>query len=180
MQISDLRGVLAVADEVHPAFPEDATVFEERLRLYPAGCLVFSQDERIAGYVLSHPWQASDPPPLNTQLGVLPEHPSTYYIHDIALLPELRGTGAAALAVALLIARAQKERLATVSLVAVNDSGGFWARHGFHNVTDAALARNFAVMAPRRCSWSGGFRLETGRWNSRTELSACTSGTPGR
>src|SRR5450830_264049 len=44
MQISDLRGVLAVADEVHPAFPEDATVFEERLRLYPAGCLVFSQD----------------------------------------------------------------------------------------------------------------------------------------
>ena len=141
MQISDLRGVLAVADEVHPAFPEDATVFEERLRLYPAGCLVFSQDERIAGYVLSHPWQASDPPPLNTQLGVLPEHPSTYYIHDIALLPELRGTGAAALAVALLIAHAQKERLATVSLVAVNDSGGFWARHGFHNVTDAALAR---------------------------------------
>ncbi|HEY4205007.1 MAG TPA: GNAT family N-acetyltransferase [Xanthobacteraceae bacterium] len=140
MQANDLPGVLAVADEVHPAFPEDAAVFEERLRLYPAGCLAFSQGERVAGYVVSHPWHADDPPPLNRWLGTLPPQPATYYIHDIALLPELRGTGAAALAVALLLARAQKEKLATASLVAVNESGGFWARHGFRSVTDAVLA----------------------------------------
>jgi len=141
MRDTDLPHVLAVADEVHPAFPEDAEVFAERMRLYPEGCLVFATDDGIATYVVSHPWQANDPPALNTRLGALPAQPGTYYIHDIALLPELRGTGAAALAVALLLARAAKQKLRTVSLVAVNDSAGFWARHGFRNVTDVALAR---------------------------------------
>ena len=83
----DLPAVLAIADEVHPAFPEDAEVFVERLRLYAAGCLVFSTGEGIAGYTVSHPWRAMDPPALNSRLGELPDHPETYYIHDIALLP---------------------------------------------------------------------------------------------
>ena len=142
----DLPAVLAIADEVHPAFPEDAEVFVERLRLYAAGCLVFSTGEGIADYTVSHPWRAMDPPALNSRLGELPDQPETYYIHDIALLPELHGTGAAALAVALLLARAGKEKLATASLVAVNDSAGFWERHGFRKVTsgkiiDATLVR---------------------------------------
>lgn len=146
MTEADLPGVLAVADRVHPAFPEDADVFVERLRLYPPGCLVFAADDRIIAYVISHPWRANDPPALNSRLGELPDRPQTYYIHDIALLPELRGTGAAALAVAILLARARKEGLPTVSLVAVNGSNGFWQRHGFRNaasgkIVDAALAR---------------------------------------
>ena len=45
MRVADLPRVLAVADAVHPAFPEEAAVFEERLQLYPGGCLVFSNDE---------------------------------------------------------------------------------------------------------------------------------------
>lgn len=146
MSEADLAAVLAIADEVHPAFPEDAQVFAERLRLYPAGCLVFSAKEGIAGYVVSHPWRAMDPPALNSRLGELPGQPETYYIHDIALLSELRGTGAAALVVALLLARAAKEKLATVSLVAVNESASFWERHGFRKITsdkivDVALIR---------------------------------------
>lgn len=143
---ADLPGVLAVADCVHPAFPEDSAVFAERLQLYPAGCLAFSSGEDILGYAISHPWRAYDPPALNARLGELPRQPETYYIHDVALLPELRGSGAAALVVALLLARAQKEAFLTVSLVAVNNSSGFWERHGFCNVAsqkivDATLAR---------------------------------------
>ena len=142
----DLPAVLTIADQVHPAFPEDADVFTERLRLYPAGCLAFSTNEGVAGYVVSHPWRANDPPALNSRLGELPSQPETYYIHDIALLPELHGTGAAALAVALLLARAGREKLATASLVAVNDSVSFWERHGFRKITtgkvvDATLIR---------------------------------------
>lgn len=146
MGIGDLPGVLAVAERVHPDFPEDAVVFVERLRLYPAGCLVFEARDGVIGYVLSHPWRANDPPALNARLGELPDRPGTYYIHDIALLPQLRGTGAASLAVAILLARAGKERLPSVSLVAVNGSAGFWQRHGFHDISsekvvDAALMR---------------------------------------
>jgi hypothetical protein len=146
MVAADLPGVLAVADCAHPTFPEDGAVFEERLRLYPVGCLAFSSGEDILGYAISHPWRAYDPPALNARLGELPHQPETYYIHDVALLPELRGTGAAALVVALLLARAQKETLPSVSLVAVNNSAGFWERHRFRNiasqkVVDATLIR---------------------------------------
>jgi len=146
MSAADLPPVLAIAEKVHPAFPEDAEVFAERFRLYAAGCLVFHAGETIGGYVISHPWRAMDPPALNSRLGILPGDPETYYIHDIALLPELRGSGAAALALALVLARAGKEKLATVSLVAVNDSADFWMRHGFRKITfdgivDATLAR---------------------------------------
>lgn len=146
MAVADLPAVLTVADRVHPAFPEDAAVFADRLKLYPVGCLVFSSGEDVLGYALSHPWRAYDPPALNVPLGELPPRPDTYYIHDVALLPELRGSGAAALVVALLLARARKEGFASVSLIAVNGSAGFWERHGFRNVAsrkvvDAALAR---------------------------------------
>ena len=134
---------------------EDAASGGDELAIFEGGAgvedddivaLVFSTGEGIAGYTVSHPWRAMDPPALNSRLGELPDQPETYYIHDIALLPELHGTGAAALAVALLLARAGKEKLATASLVAVNDSAGFWERHGFRKVTsgkiiDATLVR---------------------------------------
>jgi hypothetical protein len=57
--------------------------------------------------------------------------------------PSCAGTGAAGLAVAQVLARAGKEKLTTVSLVAVNESAGFWGRHGFRGIKirDAALAR---------------------------------------
>jgi ribosomal protein S18 acetylase RimI-like enzyme len=144
MSADDLPPVLAIAEKAHPAFPEDRSVFAERLRLYPAGCLAFHTGTNVAGYAVSHPWRALDPPALNSRLGALPGDPETYYIHDIALLPELRRTGAAALAVAWMLAQAGKEKLATASLVAVNGSMGFWGRHGFHEVgddNDAVLAR---------------------------------------
>jgi ribosomal protein S18 acetylase RimI-like enzyme len=149
MSPADLPPVMAIAEKVHPAFPEDAGVFAERLRLYAAGCLVFRQGAAIGGYVISHPWRPMDPPALNSRLGALPRDPETYYVHDIALLPELRGAGAAALAVAQVLARAGREKLATVSLVAVNNSAAFWGRHGFRRITfdeirDAALARKLS------------------------------------
>jgi ribosomal protein S18 acetylase RimI-like enzyme len=146
MSAADLPPVWTIAEKVHPAFPEEAEVFAERLRLYAAGCLVFRQGAAIVGYALSHPWRALDPPALNSRLGMLPRHPETYYIHDIALLPELRGSGAASMAVARMLAQAGKEKLATASLVAVNGSAGFWGRHGFRKtafdkIRDATLAR---------------------------------------
>jgi ribosomal protein S18 acetylase RimI-like enzyme len=149
MSAADLLSALTIAEKVHPAFPEEAEVFAERLRLYAAGCLVFHEGAVILGYAISHPWRAMDPPALNSRLGTLPRHPETYYIHDIALLPELRRTGAAAMAVARMLAQAGKEKLATASLVAVNGSAGFWERHGFRKIAldkirDATLVRKLS------------------------------------
>lgn len=144
MAAADLDTVAAIAAIVHPAFPEDAAVFAERLRLYPSGCLMLDGADGPTAYCLSHPWHAGEPPALNMPLGALPARPSTYYIHDLALLPQARGSGAAAAVVARLVMLARAERLPTLSLVAVNGSDGFWRRHGFCAAGDATLAVRLA------------------------------------
>ena len=131
MQPADLPDVDALAAMIHPDYPEDDAVFVERLRLYPQGCRVFERGDKIAAYVISHPWLERAPPTLNQLLGELPAAPSTYYIHDIALLPGARGSGAAAQVVTALVEQARAEKLSSLSLVAVNGSAGFWRRHGF-------------------------------------------------
>lgn len=131
MITADLPQVGAVAAVVHPSFPEDAAVFEERLRLYPEGCRVFARDDAVEGYIISHPWHDAAPPALNRLLGELPPKPSTYYIHDLALTPAARGAGAGANIVAALIAQARRAGLPRLALVAVNASQDYWRRHGF-------------------------------------------------
>ncbi len=139
MTSADLPAMFAIADVVHPNYPEDPAVFAERLTLYPYGCLVLMQGDRPVGYIVSHPWTYAQPPALNSLLGALPVPPTTYYIHDIALLPEARGTGGANAIVTRLIAQAGALGVDNISLVAVNDSVAFWTRHGFRVVPDAAL-----------------------------------------
>ncbi len=139
MTAADLPAVNALAVRIHPDYPEDAAVFAERLRLYPAGCRVFGQGEDIEAYVVSHPWRNLQPPALNSLLGELPAAPSTFYIHDLALAPEARGTGAGAAIVALLADHASACGFSGMSLVAVNGSTGFWQGNGFETVQNQLL-----------------------------------------
>ncbi len=136
MSADDLPRIFAIAAQVHASYPEDAAVFAERLRLYRLGCHVYEAGGRLLGYVLSHPWRDRAPPALNSLLGALPASPETYYIHDLALLPEARGTGAGSAIVAALVAQARAAGLPSVSLVAVHESAEFWRGHGFHAAID--------------------------------------------
>jgi ribosomal protein S18 acetylase RimI-like enzyme len=128
----DMDYVVAIADVVHPRFPEDRAVLAEKLALYPEGCFVLRGGEGGAaiGYLLSHPWGENSAPLLNTLLGNLPK-PDLYYIHDIALLPAARGLRAGEQAVAAVEDHARALDLDRIALVAVNGSTGFWQRHGF-------------------------------------------------
>ncbi|MGV2980973.1 GNAT family N-acetyltransferase [Camelimonas sp. ID_303_24] len=155
MAAGDLAKVLQLAAVIHPDYPEDAAVFAERLGLYPQGCLVLEMSGEagegsdhapdrppgpvLGGYLVSHPWTAGAPPALNSLLGALPPFPALHYLHDLALLPAARGTGAAQAAVvraAEVAAQAGFERL---GLVAVNGAEAFWRRCGFAPSADAAL-----------------------------------------
>ncbi|HWK96294.1 MAG TPA: GNAT family N-acetyltransferase [Pseudolabrys sp.] len=139
MTRADLAAVAHIAAEVHPDYPEDAAVFEERLRLYPAGCHVHAAGAAITGYILSHPWLDRQPPALNTLLGAIPANADTYYIHDIALLRQSRGQDAARAILNQIIALARQSGFKNLSLIAVNGSAVFWRKHGFEIVQDAAL-----------------------------------------
>jgi ribosomal protein S18 acetylase RimI-like enzyme len=144
MTRSDLPDVERVGDLVHPAYPEEEAVIAERLSLYPAGCLVLADNHRIQGYALGHPWLLGHPPTLNARLNTLPDKPDTFYIHDLALLPETRRLGAGTTAIRLLAHRAERDGLTSLSLVAVSDSTGFWQRNGFEAVALAGMRTKLA------------------------------------
>ncbi|MGO4572832.1 GNAT family N-acetyltransferase [Microvirga sp. 2TAF3] len=139
MSTQDLAAVKSLADRIHIDHPEDMHVFTERLQLYPAGCHVLADRDDLAGYALSHPWRLGAPPALNTPLREIPEHSETYYIHDIALLPEGRGKGHAGAVVKMLAEHAMATGFGSMSLVAVNGSREFWERLGFRTAMTAVL-----------------------------------------
>jgi len=140
MRQADLPAVAEISRIVHPAYPEDDPVFAERLSLYPQGCRVLVTDDGVHhGYILSHPWYGL-PPKLNTLLGAIPAASRRYYIHDLTILPNWRGTGIASVVVRALLAQARQNDFTTAELVAVNNSSGFWRRYGFVVDGDPAVA----------------------------------------
>lgn len=140
MTEADLPAVLDIAGRVHVNYPEDEAVVVERFQLYPAGCAVLAFGHGLAGYALTHPWRYGAPPTLNMKLGAIPPRPTTYYVHDLALLPETRGTGAGAAMANAILAHARATGYDNASLVAVNGSVPFWSKVGFEVVDDPALA----------------------------------------
>lgn len=131
MRPEDLPAVMKIAARVHPNFPEDIAVFAERQRLYPAGTHLLHGNETACGYLVSHPWHAGAPPALNSLLHCLPPKADTFYLHDLALLPAGRGTGAARTIVNSTMEHARKGGFSSVRLMAVNGSVPFWEHLGF-------------------------------------------------
>jgi GNAT superfamily N-acetyltransferase len=131
LRAADLPQVVALAAAVHVDLPEDDAVFGERLALAPATCRALDDGRAVIGYALAHPWRRGDCPPLNALVGALPEHQDGLHIHDVALLPEARGTGAGAEVATWLAAWAEAAGLPTLTLVAGETSHRYWLRHGF-------------------------------------------------
>ncbi len=140
MRPEDVPNVAAIAATIHPRFFEDAEVFAERQRLFPAGAMLLERHGLAAGYALSHPWRLGELPRLNSLLGAIPQDASTYYIHDLALLPEARGERAAGELVGSIEALARSLSFRSMSLVAVNGSRRFWERQGFEVVESSELS----------------------------------------
>jgi len=144
MQAADLAAVQTVAAVVHRDFPEGRAVFAERLALYPDGAFISEGPDRIGGYLIAHPWAIGSAPALNSLLGTLPSHSDTFYIHDLALLPAARGSGAGSAIITQIADQARARGFATLSLIAVSGSAPFWAHHGFRDASDQLPAEKRA------------------------------------
>jgi ribosomal protein S18 acetylase RimI-like enzyme len=148
MSADDLAAVQAIADRVHPDFFEAPEVLAEKLSLNPAGCFVSQGESGIMGYVFAHPWRTRSLPALNRLIGALPASCDCLYIHDLALLAEARGSGAAQACVTLLAERAKADGFDRLSLVAVNGSIPFWQRQGFAVLEVPELSDKLAAYEP--------------------------------
>ena len=144
----DLAQVQALADAIHVGHPEDPEVLAERQRLYPQGCFMLVEDGRAIGYALTHPWRFAEPPRLNRLLGAIPSSATTYYIHDVALLPKARGKGYAAQITGRLAVHAREAGFDNLSLVAVNGSQSFWEKAGFRVTAVPGLGAKLASYGP--------------------------------
>lgn len=140
MRAADLPAVEAISDAVHGEFTEPIAVYAERLVLYPDGCFVLDNGDAIAGYLISHPWRRDTPPKLGASIGNVPADADTYYLHDIALLPSTRGSGAGKAAVGLVLEQAATAGQQDITLMAINGADSFWSARGFDYVPGVADA----------------------------------------
>ncbi|PNU06389.1 GNAT family N-acetyltransferase [Novosphingobium guangzhouense] len=151
MRASDIDGVVDVARASFPDHFEARACFEERLALFAQGCSVLADpaDEAVRGYLIAYPWPLGAIPPLDSLLGSVPQARTAYYLHDLALHPDVRGQGHASPAVRQLFAVLRGLGGDEVALVSVNDTAAFWQGQGFAAVPpDAALQRKLASYGP--------------------------------
>jgi GNAT superfamily N-acetyltransferase len=148
MTSRDVDAVQSLADRIHLDHPEDRSAFVERLHLYPQGCHVLLGTGGLVGYALTHPWRLGEPPPLNSRLGEIPRQANTYYLHDVALLPEACGRGYARQIVDRVADHAGAAGYRALSLVAVNGSQGFWERLGFRTQELPGLKTKLSSYGP--------------------------------
>ncbi|RFC64415.1 GNAT family N-acetyltransferase [Fulvimarina endophytica] len=151
---SDIPRLDAIGEIVHPDLPEPPEVFADRLRICPGGAFVLSTgarpdgggDEELAGYAIGHPVRLPELPALGQILGALPVGADAFLIHDVALLPQMRGRGLAAPVVELLLGAAVP--LKEACLVSVYGTAGFWSRFGFRPETGRLPAGKLASYGP--------------------------------
>jgi len=145
MTPSDVCEVDRVGRIVHPAYPEDVAVVEERLRLFPAGCFVAGAEGDLLGYAISHPSITGRPAALNSLIGALDPEADCLFLHDIALTEASRGLGLGRSLLDRLKIAARDAGLTRIALVSVNNSLGYWRAQGFRVFeADAALAAKLA------------------------------------
>ncbi len=134
MRAEDIAAVAAISDQVHDRFSERPAIYAGRLALYPAGCFVLEGEGALSGYLISHPWKTDSPPELDMPVGAIPADADGFYIHDLALMPQARGSGAAAVATQLAVDAAQDAGFDNLFLMAIRGADRFWRKQGFVDI----------------------------------------------
>ena len=130
-RLDDAETISAIEHRVHTLAPERIEVFREKIGLFGAGCRVLTKGGSIVGYGIAHPWRLDDVPPLDHLLGALPLEAACLFLHDVAILPEARASGASRAFVDHAVRVATQEGLSALALVSVYGTDGLWRRHDF-------------------------------------------------
>lgn len=132
---------------------EPAEALLSKIALAPEFCFALPADdnnERLAGYLLAHPWLADQSPGLGRVLTELPENADALHLHDLAVDPACSGRGVASSLIAALVHAATTHGFETITLVAVQDAATFWQKQGFRPRRPAEGYDEDAVFMERR------------------------------
>lgn len=147
----DLDAILQIQARCYTAIvPESPRSMGAKLAAAPNSCFVAGPaGGPPVAYLLALPWHFDDPPHLDAQTCQAPADADTLYLHDLAVAPEARGSGAAGALVDAFMTALSASGIGRASLIAIQGSAGWWARHGFEPVaTTAALAQRLAGYGP--------------------------------
>ena len=128
MTPEDIPQVFRISLCIHSLY-EDPEIFQERRSLSPGSFVLIH--ETVVGYLISHPYRRDTYPPLNTLIHEIPKDADTWYIHDLAILPEYRGRGMVRPVLALVKALALSQGFQEWSLVSIYGKEKFWKKMGF-------------------------------------------------
>lgn len=132
MSEADLSDVLQIQDICYPAqLRESRASLQAKRRASPTSCFVASLKGDSVGYLFSVPCEFVNPPVWNAETCQRPAQPDCLYLHDLAVRPDARKSGAGSALVDAFVAQLRESSLARASLVSVQDSALYWECHGF-------------------------------------------------
>jgi predicted N-acetyltransferase YhbS len=139
MAVADLPAVLEIQAVCYTELtPESKESLHAKLRASPSTCFIASLAGDTVGYLFALPWESSNPPTLNAETCRLPSSPDCLYLHDLAVTPRARKSGAGRALVEAFLTRLSELDLGRASLIAVQSSAPYWERYGFRAVLPSA------------------------------------------
>lgn len=153
---SDISRILQIQLRCYTeAFLEETASFRSKLRFFSQGCVGIVQKDApdtLMGYLISFPWFADRPVLLNSATVTTDEIPeyTCYYIHDLALPPEVRGLGYGQ----QLVNHAKKLAIMygheQIYLISVQNSSPYWKKHGFDIVKEVIYGKDQSKQESRQ------------------------------
>ena len=131
---ADVNQVLELQELAYAQnYLESAESFTVKIAAGPETCSGAWFDGRLVGYLVAVPLDRDEPLSLNsTHIQPTPmAEAQVLYIHDLAIHPERRKTGLGDVLLVHLYESAIRYGIEAYSLVAVQNSSGYWAQRGF-------------------------------------------------
>lgn len=128
----DMPTVMYIQARCYQAIePESLLSMSAKRLASPTTCLGAWRQRALLGYLLAVPVRWPQLPALNSPSCTVPPDADTLYLHDLALLPGARGSGAGGRLVRQALAAGQAMGLQGAALIAIQQSAAYWQGQGF-------------------------------------------------
>ncbi len=154
MSHANLSEVLSIQARCYPpAYHEPLSAFENKLRHSPATAWLAVEAGSPLGYLVTLPVDEAHFPALHAADWTPPPRAKWLYLHDLAVDPAHRGSGAGQRLIQQAVAHARLSGLSGLALVAVQGSEPYWTRQGFRaeEVEDADLRAKLRSFGDGAC-----------------------------
>lgn len=136
-------GIVKVQAEAYfQVEPESLDVLKSKWLRSPECCFVYEKAGKVVGYLLAHAWNSEVPPKLFQTLPEGTDGP-IIFLHDLAISRDASGEGIGRKMVVHLLQIVKTLGFQQIRLVSVQDSLGFWQKHGFSRIEHQEVCTSY-------------------------------------